>query len=99
MNDGAVAGFSGMSRAFRDYSLAGILHLDHLAALSGSALHQRTVRRVARETADALGIEMAEGERALTGLLERHRDEWLNFLLSLGSRSFVARVAMVSPWH
>ena len=99
MNDGVVAGFTSMSRAFRDYSLAGILHLDHLAALSGSALHQRTVRRVARETADALGIEMAEGERALTGLLERHRDEWLNFLLSLGSRSFVARVAMVSPWH
>ncbi|PTQ59430.1 7-cyano-7-deazaguanine synthase in queuosine biosynthesis [Sphingomonas aurantiaca] len=99
MEDGVVAGFSGMSPAFRDYGLAGILHLDHLAALSGSALHERTVRRVARETADALGIEMAEGERALTGLLERHRAEWLGFLSSLGSQSFVARVAMVSPWH
>jgi hypothetical protein len=99
MEDGAVTGFSGMSPAFRDYSLAGILHLDHLAALSGSALHQRTVRRVARETADALRIEMAEGERELMGLLERHRAEWLDFLVSLGSRSFVARVAMVSPWH
>lgn len=99
MEDGVVAGFSGMSPAFREYGLAGILHLDHLAALSGSALHERTVRRVARETADALGIEMAEGERALAGLLERHRAEWLGFLASLDSRSFVARVAMVSPWH
>lgn len=99
MEDGGVAGFSGMSPAFRDYALAGILHLDHLAALSGSGLHQRTVRRVARETAEALGMEMAEGERALTGLLERHRSEWLAFLVGLGNRSFVARVAMVSPWH
>jgi 7-cyano-7-deazaguanine synthase in queuosine biosynthesis len=99
MEDGTVVGFSGMSSAFRDYALAGILHLDHLAALSGSELHQRTVRRVARETAEALGIEMAEGERALMSLLERHRAEWLDFLRSLGSRSFVARVAMVSPWH
>lgn len=99
MEDGAVTGFSGMSSAFRDYALAGILHLDHLAALSGSDLHRRTVRRVARETAEALGMEMAEGERALMNLLERHRDEWLDFLVSLGSRSFIARVAMVSPWH
>ncbi len=99
MEDGVVAGFTGLSPAFRDYGLAGILHLDHLAALNGSALHERTVRRVARETADALGIEMAEGERALTGLLERHRAEWLGFVASLGRRSFVARVAMVSPWH
>jgi hypothetical protein len=99
MEHGTVAGFSGMSPAFRDYALAGILHLDHLAALSGSDLHQRTVRRVARETAEALGMEMAEGERALMGLLVRHRAEWLDFLVSLGKRSFVARVAMVSPWH
>lgn len=99
MEKGAVVGFAGMSSAFRDYALAGILHLDHLAALARSALHQRTVLRVARETAEALGIEMAEGERALTGLIERHRAEWLDFLVSLGSRSFVARVAMVSPWY
>jgi 7-cyano-7-deazaguanine synthase in queuosine biosynthesis len=99
MEDGAVAGFSGMSPAFRNYALAGILHLDHLAALSGSNLHQRTVRRVARETAEALGIEKSEGERALIGLLERHRAEWLDFLVSLGNRSFVAGVARVSPWH
>jgi hypothetical protein len=99
MEDGAVVGFSGMSSAFRDYAIAGILHLDHLAALSGSELHRRTVRRVARETAEALGIEMAEGEREMMGLLERHRAEWLDFLVSLGSRSFVARVAMVTPWQ
>jgi hypothetical protein len=57
------------------------------------------VRRVARETADALGGDMATGERQLGELLVRHRAEWLDFQLSLGSRSFVSRVAIVSPWQ
>lgn len=96
---GVVSGFSDISQAFREYGFAGILHLDHLAALSGSIEHERVVRRVARETARALGIEMAEGERALADLLERHRAEWLEFLSTLGNRSFVARIALVSPWH
>ncbi|UYH55538.1 7-cyano-7-deazaguanine synthase [Qipengyuania sp. SS22] len=99
LEEGVVSGFSDISQAFREYGFAGILHLDHLAALSGSIQHERVVRRVARETAVALGIEMTEGESALTDLLERHRAEWLDFLSTLGDRSFVARVALVSPWH
>jgi hypothetical protein len=99
IRDGAVAGFEHMSRAFEEYALAGILHLDHLAGLAGSNLHRRVVRRVAHETADALGGDMATGERQLGELLVRHRAEWLDFQLSLGSRSFVSRVAMVSPWQ
>ena len=69
--------------AFEEYALAGILHLDHLAGLAGSNLHRRVVRRVARETADALGGDMATGERQLGELLARHRAEWLDFQLSL----------------
>jgi hypothetical protein len=42
---------------------------------------------------------MATGERQLGELLARHRAEWLDFQLRLGSRSFVSRVAMVSPWQ
>jgi hypothetical protein len=87
-----------MSRVFEEYAVAGILHLDHLAGLAGSDLHRRVVRRVARETANALGRDMATGERQLDDLLARHRAEWLDFQLSLGSRSFVSRVARVSPW-
>ncbi len=99
IREGAVAGFAHMSRAFEEYALAGILHLDHLAGLSGSDLHGRVVRRVARETADALGLDMTTSERSLVDLLARHRAEWLAFQISLGSRSFVSRVAMVSPWQ
>jgi hypothetical protein len=96
---GAVKGFARMSKAFEDYAIAGILHLDHLAGLARSDLHRRAVRRVAHETADSLGIEAALGERQLFDLLERHRSEWLAFLASLGKDSFVARIAMVSPWQ
>jgi 7-cyano-7-deazaguanine synthase in queuosine biosynthesis len=99
MEDGVVTGFTKISTALRTYGLAGILHLDHLAALSRSQLHRNAVRRVARETSDALGIGVADGERNLAGLLERHRVEWLDFLTSIGKQSFVSRVAMVSPWH
>ena len=97
--DGAVVGFAHMSRAFEEYALAGVLHLDHLARLASSELHHRAVRRVARETADALGLDMVASERSLSDLLLRHRAEWLAFQASLGSRSFVSRVAMVSPWQ
>jgi hypothetical protein len=96
---GVVIGFARMSKAFEDYAIAGILHLDHLAGLARSDLHRRAVRRVAHETADALGIEAALGERQFFDLLERHRSEWLAFLASLGKDSFVARIAMVSPWQ
>jgi hypothetical protein len=99
IRDGAVEGFMHMSRAFEEYALAGVLHLDHLAGMAGSDLHRRAVRRVARETGDALGLSIAESERALNDLLARHRSEWLAFQVSLGSRSFVSRVAMVSPWQ
>lgn len=99
IRDGAVAGFAHMSRAFEEYALAGVLHLDHLAGLAGSDLHRRVVRRVAREAADALGLDSAASERSLADLLARHRAEWLAFQVSLGSGSFVSRVAMVSPWQ
>jgi hypothetical protein len=99
VREGAVAGFSRMSRAFEEYAIAGTLHLDHLAGIARSTLHRPHVRRVARETAEALGSTIEEGERHMNDLLDRHRAEWLDFLVSLGRRSFVARIAMVSPWQ
>nr|WP_303626238.1 7-cyano-7-deazaguanine synthase [Rhodopseudomonas palustris] len=99
IRDGAVAGFMHMSRAFEEYAVAGVLHLDHLAGLAGSDLHRRAVQRVARETASALGQDMSTCERLLKDLLARHRSEWLAFQKSLGNSSFVGRIALVSPWQ
>ena len=94
-----VAGFTLMTPSLREYAIAGVLHLDHLASLSGSDIHRRAVGRVARETANALGIPAAEAEANLLALLVRHRAEWLAFQESLGPRSFVAKLAQVSPWQ
>lgn len=99
IDKGAVAGFTLMTPSLREHAIAGVLHLDHLASLSGSAMHHRAVARVARETADALRMPSAEAEANLLALLARHRAEWLAFQESLGPRSFVAKLAQVSPWQ
>lgn len=96
---GAVVGFKLMTPSLREHAIAGVLHLDHLASLSGSAIHRRAVARVARETADALRMSSAEAEANLLALLARHRAEWLAFQESLGPNSFVAKLAQVSPWQ
>lgn len=96
---GAVPGFTLMTPSLREYAIAGVLHLDHLAGLSGSDVHRRAVIRVARETANALGIPAVEAETNTLALLARHRAEWLAFQESLGPQSFVAKLAQVSPWQ
>lgn len=99
IENGVVSGFTLMTSSLREHAVAGVLHLDHLASLSGSALHSRAVARVARETADALAISSTEAEANLSTLLARHRAEWLSFQESLGPQSFVAKLAQVSPWQ
>jgi hypothetical protein len=99
IEQGAVAGFTLMTQSLREHAIAGVLHLDHLASLSGSALHRRSVARVARETAEALRMSSDEAEENLWALLARHRAEWLAFQESLGPQSFVAKLAQVSPWQ
>jgi 7-cyano-7-deazaguanine synthase in queuosine biosynthesis len=95
--EAAAAGFSLFTKALEQYAIAGVLHLDHLAALAESELHVRSKRRVVREVAAALH----EGEHSVAAKLEsmllRHRVEWLSFLNSLGSKSFIGRLASVSP--
>ncbi len=90
---GAAAEFQRHTSALDQYGIAGVLHLDHLAALSGSDLHRRHVRRVARETADALREDADDVESRLFSLLKRHAEEWRLFVLAQGGSSFVARYA------
>lgn len=99
IDKGVVAGFTLMTPSLREHAIAGVLHLDHLAALSGSDIHRRAVARVARETAEALKMSAADAEANLLALLVRHRAEWLAFQESLGPQSFVAKLAQVSPWQ
>ena len=94
---GAAPGFKLVTPALEQYAIAGVLHLDHLAALPDSPLHRRLIRRSAREVADALGETLQDTEMKLLSMLERHRNEWRNFLTQLGPDSFVTKLSSVVP--
>ena len=93
--EGAAEGFNQMTKALRDYAIAGVLHLDHLAAAADSPRHEPIVRRVAREVGLALHQDVGEVRVNLSSLLRRHRAEWLAFLDWLGPTSFVTKLAAV----
>lgn len=96
-DDGAATGFKAITPALRNYAVAGVLHMDHLADLVGSRLHARVLARVARETADALGAESTGVEVSLRHMLERHAAEWRAFRRALGPESFVTQLASAEP--
>ncbi|MFM2045172.1 MAG: hypothetical protein RLY86_3748 [Pseudomonadota bacterium] len=95
--NGAAPGFSLFTDALKEYAVAGVLHLDHLAALGVSDLHSRTLSRASRELASALGEEENHVKANLQSLLRRHREEWMSFLQSLGPSSFVRRLTSLLP--
>ncbi len=90
---GAAAGFQRHTRALREHGIAGVLHMDNLAALASPHGQPRLVRRVARMTADALGEDEASVLERTQALLGRHAEEWRRFVAAQGERSFVARYA------
>lgn len=94
---GVAAAFDRVNRAHEEYAIAGVLHLDHLAALPGSALHEKLLRRNARQIALAVDEDPASIEAKLLDLLRRHRAEWEAFLASLGPKSFISKLATVVP--
>ena len=97
LREGAASEFTHVTGALSDYAIAGVLHLDHLAAMAGSSLHEAVVRRVARQVALSLHEDVGEAKLKLSDLLLRHRAEWLSFLDRLGPTSFVTKLASVRP--
>lgn len=97
LEDGVAKGFIGITSKLRAYAVAGVLHMDHLAEFAESPLHARSLRRAARETAEALDGDPAAMEQQLREMLGRHAAEWWAFRQSLGPDSFVARLASARP--
>jgi hypothetical protein len=95
--DGAEPSFRAKDKitgALREYAIAGTLHLDHLAALADSPIHDRALGVAAFHIGGALGLTPADARSRLDRLLRQHSDEWETFMLSLGRNSFVADWAM-----
>ena len=87
--EGAAKSFDKITKALREYAIAGTLHLDHLAGLRTSALHAGAVKRQAYQLAKSRGLSLEEAGANLDRLLSKHELEWQSFVRSLGNRSFI----------
>jgi 7-cyano-7-deazaguanine synthase in queuosine biosynthesis len=86
---GANAAFDHITKAQREYAIAGTLHLDHLATLQKSPLNSGTIDLTVSQLSRSRGIPQDVGRASLTRLLNQHESEWMNFLDALGLDSFV----------
>lgn len=87
--EGAAKNFGKITKALREYAVAGTLHLDHLAWLQQSALHKDSIKRQALQLARSRALTPEDAEKKLARLLSKHETEWNSFVRSLGSKSFV----------
>jgi 7-cyano-7-deazaguanine synthase in queuosine biosynthesis len=87
---GAAKGFGQITRALREYAIAGTLHLDHLAALRSSDAGHATIGLTAFQLSRSRGLPEVDVKAKLDRLLAQHENEWSAFMDSLGKQSFVA---------
>ena len=96
IEQGVAIEFTRITGAMREYCIAGVLHLDHLAAMAGARMHDATITRVSREVSEALNQDKGEAKFRLDDLLRRHRAEWSAFLEWLGPSSFITKLALAT---
>jgi len=80
-----------ITRAQREYAIAGALHMDHLAGLVGDGRHAAEIDHAAYRIARPLGLAESEAASRVANVLRQHHAEWMAFRGSLGTRSFVNR--------
>lgn len=97
--EGAANGFAKITPALREYAIAGVLHLDHLATIRTSAVHRPALVRLAFQLSHSLGLSQSDIEARLDALLAEHCREWQRFLQSLDQLSFLKNWTSVSYEH
>ena len=73
---------------FREYAIAGVRHMKHMAELTQAAQRERVSGHAAL-LGPALDVEVHKAERHILTLFEKHREEWEAYLGSLDKTSFV----------
>lgn len=86
---GAVESFKAFTPALREYSIAGVLHFEHLAELRSSMQYELIKRRRTSELALSLEISPVSVQQNLDRFLQQHAMEWSAFTDDLGPTSFV----------
>jgi 7-cyano-7-deazaguanine synthase in queuosine biosynthesis len=81
-------GFAKVNAAFEHYAIAGALHMDHLADMARED-SKTLVKRHAGLLGPALGLPPVEAEQKLASLLNRHAQEWKNYVNAQGEHSFL----------
>ena len=84
------------SQALREHAIAGILHLDHLANFLNSNTNHNRFDLHVLQLSQALGNLENNIRSNFVRLLQQHEKEWMGFLNSLGSNSFVSQWVMRS---
>jgi hypothetical protein len=82
-----------ITRALREYAIAGALHLDHLAQLRHSASNAGLLDLFSFQLASSLDMKETETRGNLDRLLTQHETEWKDFMGSLGNNSFLVNWA------
>ena len=77
-----------ITRAMREYAIAGTLHLDHLADLRKPA-NSGVLGLCAFQLSQSLGLPEDDVRSRLDRLLAQHEREWKAFINSLGRSSFL----------
>ncbi|MDE0333058.1 MAG: 7-cyano-7-deazaguanine synthase [Nitrospinae bacterium] len=92
LEDAVDPDFTNLNCSYRDYAIAGVLHMDHLAAIANEDARTQ-VERHATFLAPALDRPREEILECLRTLLLKHATEWQNYLDSLGPNSIVKKWA------
>jgi hypothetical protein len=74
----------------REYAIAAVLHLEHMAELNQSPVHAETLAHNTYLLAQSIGHPLPEVTDALNRVLDQHRNEWNSFKTSIGADSFMA---------
>ena len=82
-----------ITKALREYAIAGALHLDHLADLADNVADTGMLGLSAFQLSKPLGLAEADVQAKLHRLLVRHKTEWKDFMGSLGQESFLGNWA------
>jgi hypothetical protein len=88
---GAAVEFGQVTKALREYAIAGVLHFKHLAQIRGSSSYDLIRRRTTTDLSRSLSQPADAVGYGLDRLLEQHTKEWSAFTNELGPHSFVMK--------
>lgn len=89
---GCASGFPRITESLKEYAIAGALHLDHLAEIGSSSFSERTLNRESLFLSQSTDMSQEEVNKGMRRMLGKHREEWKEFLESLGKDSFILRM-------